>query len=105
MDSPFKKPGFGALQLPAINAKLAPAVRPDNLGDLDELVLLSVRVSRADYLHLLEAQYWVAGFKQQDFIQKALRNQFAALGDAVQPLPIDVLSGLVRRNKKLQKGG
>jgi hypothetical protein len=104
MDDTPKKPGFGSLQLPAIDAKLKPGAAPKVLGPLDELVLFSVRLTREDILHLNEALHWVPGFKIQDFVQQAVREKLVTLGDQVKPLPPLVLQELVKRNKKMQKG-
>jgi len=103
MDDTPKKPSFGRLQLPAIDAKLKPGPAAHELGPLDELVLLSVRLTRADILHLNEALHWVPGFKIQEFMQQWVRAGLASLGEQVKPLPPLVLQELVKRNKKMQK--
>lgn len=99
-----KKPRFGALRATALDAKLRPAPpAPMEIGPLNELVLFSVRITRADVLRLKEANHWVPGFREQDFVQQAIREKLDSLGDQVQPLPPLVLQELVKRNKKLQK--
>lgn len=100
-----KKPRFGALRATALTDKLRPAPpAARELGPLEELVLFSVRLTRADVLRLKEAHHWVPGFREQDFVQQAIREKLASLGEQVKPLPPDTLRELVRRNKKLQKG-
>ena len=81
----------------------APGAAVSQPADDDTLVLYSTRITKADYLRIKEAAYWVPGFTEQAFVQLAIREQLASLGEQVKPLPPLVLQELVKRNKKMQK--
>ena len=95
-------PNFGALQLPAIEARLQLDGRTAPLGPPDELVLFTVRLKRGEILRLKEAAYYLPAFREQAFVQQAITAALDALGDQIKPLPDLILDDLVRKNKKLQ---
>lgn len=101
------RPSFGRKALESINRKLPQPDAPVALemGPPEELISYSVPISRALYLRLLQAKYWVRGLKLQDLVADALTAELEKLGpEAAQPLPPVQLAELVRKNKKLQGG-
>jgi hypothetical protein len=100
-----KRPGFGKLQLPAIDAKLKPTAPTLALGPLDEQVLFSFRTKRSLYLRLLQMLHHKPGhFQLQDFLNEAIETALAKHPEADKPIPPDALQALVNKNKKLQAG-
>lgn len=103
-DTP-KRPGFGSLQLPAIDAKLKAGTPTLTLGPLDEQVLFSFRTKRGLYLRLLQMLHHKPGhFQLQDFLTEAIETALAQHPESDQPIPPAVLQALVNKNKKLQAG-
>ena len=102
MEDRPKKPGFGALQLPAIDAKLKPGERVPDLGPLDELVLFTVRLPRREILRMKQAAHCIPGFREQDFMQRVVAAALDAYGAELKELPPPMLRELLKRNKKLQ---
>jgi hypothetical protein len=104
-EEPPKRPGFGALQLPAIDAKLKPGTFTLSLGPLDEQVLFSFRTRRGLYLRLLQMLHHKPGhFQLQDFLTDAIEAALSQHPEADMPIPPDALQALVNKNKKLQAG-
>lgn len=105
MNTPPKRPSFGALQLPAIEAKLNPTPAPQAIGSLDDYVSVSFRTKRGLYLKLLQMLHHMPGnFQLQDFITEAVEAAMAKHPEASTPIPPEALAELVRKNKKLQSG-
>lgn len=100
-----KKPGFGSLQLPAIEEKLKSTGRLATMGPLDEQVLFSFRTKRGLYLKLLQMLHHMPGsFQLQDFLADAIETAMAKHPEASTPIPPEALAAIVNRNKKLQGG-
>lgn len=105
MNTPPKRPGFGALQLEAIDAKLKPATRAYTMGPPDEYVSISFRSKRALYLRMLQMMHHMPGsFQLQDFITEAIEAAMATHPEADTPIPEAALNELLSKNKKLQGG-
>lgn len=105
MTQPTKKPSFGALQLPAIDAKLKPAPPTYTLGSLDEYVSVSFRTKRGLYLRMLQMMHHMPGsFQLQDFIAEAIETAMARHPEADIPIPPAALAEILAKNKKLQSG-
>lgn len=104
MNNP-KRPSFGALQLPAIDAKLNPAPPTHAMGALDEYVSVSFRARRRLYLRMLQMLHHKPGsFQLQDFLAEAIEAAMAQHPEADMAIPPEALAELVRKNKKLQGG-
>jgi hypothetical protein len=101
-DTP-KRPSFGALQLPAIDAKLKPTTRTYTIGPLDEYVSVSFHAKRGLYLRMLQMLHHMPGsFKLQDFLAQAIETAMARHPEADTPIPPEALADLLSKNKKLQ---
>lgn len=103
-EDPKKKPGFGALQLPAIDAKLKPGTPPaPELGDLGEEIQFSTFITRATYLRLLQHLHWEPGFQIKDATDAAINEFLDKTPEHDKPLPPARLGKLLQTNKKLRK--
>lgn len=103
MNEPQKKPGFGQLQLPAIDAKLktAPAT-PEGVGELSEEIQFSTFITRGTYLRLLQRMHWEPGFVIKDATEAAINAFLDKTPEFDKPLPPARLGKLLQTNKKLR---
>ena len=104
MDDTPKKPAFGTLQLPAIDARLSPGLRTYTLGPRTEWVPYATRLQRGTVLRLAQAAHYLPGgvFQAQAFFEKAINAYLDQFPEADKPLPEAVLAALLRRNAKLR---
>lgn len=104
MNDDPKRPAFGRLQLPAIDAKLKPGATY-TLGPLDEWVPYASRLKRGTVLRLAQAQYHLPGgvFRAQEFLERAINAYLDNYPEADKPIPEPAFSELLRSNKRLQR--